>query len=313
MTDQNIYQNIYIALPSGENICVPNQSDTSSGNSSRSRSPSPSRSLAAPHTSASKPVELHKARIESTFQKIEYSTFRGKPACFIVIDVRFIYNKKYMMRRANIQVSFSKDRDDATDDASFPRTTNAFGPIDSFGDVESKPTVKNAGLDVDAGLPGSKVNFGVSTTQTKTQRWQIQGTRPAAKQGDGQSYNWTVFDNDLSSFDSFPRTVTLWMIIEHDNTPFYADMYMEGKLRGHKTTNAVSRFNRYYQDKKEVSKALAPGGLVSDLTFDSNVKAANHIWSCLAAKKGVDGRIFIPTASTSPCFDEKKLCIASSS
>lgn len=318
MTTQNIDQHLDIALLSVSTIYVPSQSEKqSSRSSSLSRSPSPSRSLAAPHTSASSPVKLRKARIESSFRTIEYVTFRNKPACFIVIDVRFIYNKQYQMRTANIQVNFSKDRDDAVGDASYPRTTDAYGPTDSFGCVESITTTKNRELQATAAVPapmpntriGGTATIGSSVTRTHDQQWQIQGTRPEAKQGAGQSYQWTVFDNDLASFESFPRTVTLWMIVEHDHTPFYADMHMSGRLRGHTTTNAVSRLKCQYQDTKEVSQALAPGALVPGLTVDSTIEAAQNIWNCMTAKRRVNGRIFTPanSATTSVPVDEEKL------
>lgn len=313
--DQNINQNTDFVLLSVESICMPNQSEkVPSENSSHFRSPAPSRSLVAPHTSASSPVELGKARIESSFRTIEYITFREKPACFIVIDVRFIYNKRYQMRSAKIQLNFSKDGDDANGVASYPRTTDAYGPTDSFGDVESISTTQDVGLQATAAFPGYKLptaTFGSSTTRTRNQQWQIQGMRPEAKQGAGQSYQWKVFDNDLSSFDSFPRTVTLWMIVEHNHMPFYGDMHMTGKLRGHMTTNAVTRLNRSYQDKKEASKALAPGALVPGLTADSSIEAAQNFYKWLAAKRGVDGRIFTPPSSSSTAtsvrFDEEKL------
>ena len=143
---QNTTQTMCFVPPSTKSIYISDQSRTSSGSSSPFRSQSLSRSLTAPHTPTYSPVELHKARIESTFRTIEYVNFRDKPACLIVIDVRFIYNKKYQMRSANIQLTFSKDLDGSTDDASFPRTTDAYGPTDGFGGVESVSNTHNVGL-----------------------------------------------------------------------------------------------------------------------------------------------------------------------
>ena len=97
------------------------------------------------------------------------------------------------------------------------------------------------------------------------------------------------------------------MIIEHDKTPFYTNMRIDGNLRGHMATNVLSRLSRYCEDKKEGSKTLAPGGFVPDLTADSSLDATSNIWNCLATKRGVDGRLFIPAASTSVILDEGKL------
>ena len=97
------------------------------------------------------------------------------------------------------------------------------------------------------------------------------------------------------------------MIIEHDNMPFYADVHMDGKLRGHMVRSSVSRFSGYYQDKKELSKTLVPGGFVPELCVDSSIDVAHDIWNCLAAKREVDSRIFTPSACTSVRFNEAKL------
>ncbi|MCJ1401048.1 hypothetical protein MMC11_004260 [Xylographa trunciseda] len=310
---QKATQTMIIAPASTQTIYVPDESRTSCSSSSQSRSSSPSRSLAAPHTLACSPVELHKARIESTFRTIEYIDFRDKPVCLIVIDVRFIYNKKYQMRSANIEIAFHRDPDSSAEDASYPRTTDTYGPTEYFGDAESIPNTQNVSLKTPGKLAGCELptaTIGSSNVRTQSQKWQIQGTRQLSKTGPSQRYNWTVFDNDLSSFESFPRAVTLWMIVEHNNAPFYAEMHMDGKLRGHMTTNMVSRFGSYYQDKKEVSKTLAPEGLVPELTFDASIEAAHNIWNCLAAKRRVEGRIFVPTvpsARKSARFDEVKL------
>ena len=248
--------------------------------------------------------------MESTFRTIEYGRFRNKPACLIVIDVRFLYNKKYQMKSANIKLTFSKDPDDSTDDVSFPCTTDAYGPTEYFGSVESVSNTQSVGL----ATPGTIASYGIPTAtigstsvRTKTQQWQIQGRRHLPKQGPSQTYSWTISDNDLSSFETFPRAVTLWMIIEHDNTPFSAEVHMEGKLRGHMAMNVVSGLSSYYHDRKEVSKTLIPEEFVPDLTVDSSVNVAHNIWNCSAAKREGDGRIFTPSACTSVLFDEAKL------
>lgn len=307
---QNSNGTILVVPASCESIYVPDQSRTSSRSSSPFRSCSPSRSPATPHTPACSPVELQKAGIESTFRTIEYGTFRDKPACLIVIDVRFVYNKKYQMRSANIQFTFNKDPSSSTSDISFPRTTNAYGPTDSFGDVESVSSTQNICLNTPGTVVGCNLptaTIGSSSVRTQNQKWQIQGTRQIPKQGPSQTYNWTIFDNDLSSFDSFPRDVTLWMIIEHDNMPFYANVHMEGKLRGHMARTVVSRLSSYYDDKKAVSKTLVPEVFVPELSLDSSVNAPHNIWNCLTAKREGDDRIFTPPACTRVRFDEAKL------
>ncbi|MCJ1388513.1 hypothetical protein MMC18_001360 [Xylographa bjoerkii] len=307
---QHSTKTMVIAPASTKTIDVLDQSRTSCRSPSPSRGQSPNRSIATPHTPACSPIELHKARIESTFRTIEYIDFRDKPACLIVIDVRFIYNKKYQMRSANIEITFGKDLDSSTDDASFPRTTDTYGPAEYFGDTESISNTQNVNLTTPSaiathGFPTATI--GSSSVRTRNQKWQIQGTRQLPKQGPSQGYNWTIYDNDLSSFESFPRAVTLWMIVEHDNTPFYAEMQMDGKLRGHMATNVASRLSSYYQDKKEVSRTLAPEGFVPELTLDASIDAAHNIWNCLAAKRRVDGKVFMPSPSTGARFDEVKL------
>ncbi|MCJ1379179.1 hypothetical protein MMC17_002279 [Xylographa soralifera] len=316
MKFQSTTETMITTPTSTKSIHVSDQSRILCRSLSQSQCQSTGRSLAAPYKPACAPVELHKARIESTFRTIECIDFRDKPACLIVIDVRFIYNKKYQMRSANFEIAFRKDPDSSTIDSLFPHTTDTYGPKEYFGDTESISNTQNANLTIPStiasyGLPTATI--GSSSVQTQSQKWQIQGTRQLPKQGPSQSYNWTIFDNDLSSFESFPRSVTLWMIVEHNNSPFYAEMHMDGKLRGHMATNVVSRFSSYYQDKKEVSKTIVPEGFVPELTIDASIDAAHNIWSCLAAKRRVDSRFFIPSARTGVRLDEVKLRAALSS
>ena len=298
MTFKKATQTMVITPASTKTICVPDQARTSSGTTSRSRSQSPNRTLAVPNEPACSPVELHKARIESTFKRIEFIDFKEKPACLIVVDVRFIYNKNYQIRSANIEVTFSKDQNSSADGSSFPRTTDTFGPMEFFGDTESISLTQNVDLTTpgtiaQCGLPTAKYNS--LRVQTQKQKWHIQGTR--GKEGSGQSYNWSIFDNDLSDFDSFPRAVTLWMIVEHDNMPFYAEMCMDGKLRGHMAMNAASK----------VRKALVQEEFVPEFTLDSIINAAHNIWSVSAAKRMADSKFFTPSACTCVPYDKEKL------
>ncbi|MCJ1439422.1 hypothetical protein MMC27_008816 [Xylographa pallens] len=316
MKFQSATQTMVVTPASTKNIYESDQSNMSCRNSRQYQSQPTIQSLAAPHTPACTPVELHKARIESAFRTIEYIEFRDRPACLIVIDVRFIYNKKYQMRSANIEIAFRKDPDSSTIESSFPCSTDTYGPTEYFGDTESISNTQNVNLTT----PGTIASYGLPTAtigssrvQTQNQKWQIQGTRQLPKLGPSQTYNWTIYDNDLSSFESFPRSVTLWMIVEHDNSPFYAEMHMDGKLRGHMATTVVSRLSSYYQDKKEISKTIVPEGFVPEFTIDSSMDTAHNIWNCLAAKRRVDSKYFIPSPCTSVCLDEVKLRAALSS
>jgi hypothetical protein len=142
--------------------------------------------------------------------------------------------------------------------------------------------------------------------QTQKEKWHIQGTR--AKQGSSQSYNWTIYDNDLTEFESFPRTVTLWMIVEHDNTPFNAEMHMEGKLRGHMALNAASKLKSYRQERKDIQKALTLEGSATELGLDLIVNGAQNRLACLAAaKRMANSRLFTPPTCASVALNIEKL------
>ena len=97
------------------------------------------------------------------------------------------------------------------------------------------------------------------------------------------------------------------MIVEHDNKPIYAEMHMDGNLRGHVATNMVSRFSSYYQDRREISKTIVPEDFLPEFIVDASIEVVRNIRNCLAAKRMVDSRLFIPSACTSLSLHDVKL------
>lgn len=66
-------------------------------------------------------------------------------------------------------------------------------------------------------------------------RWQVHGRGDRTPQG--QTYIWSVFGNkaarkDIASDKTFPRKTSVWMVVEHENKRFHADIEVAGTRRG---------------------------------------------------------------------------------
>lgn len=66
-------------------------------------------SLAREGTYAFDALNIGKARIEGTFSNIAYCSFKGKPACLIVIDLDFEYHKGCLFKDAQIRLSIESE------------------------------------------------------------------------------------------------------------------------------------------------------------------------------------------------------------
>lgn len=200
-------------------------------------------------TPAFRPLSIGKARIEGTFSKIAYCTFKKKPACLIVIDLDFEYHNGCLFKDARIRLTIeneSRRESDGTEKAencipsvSSPKSVLQFGPRDHFG--ITKPIVAHESYEFAGGHVGNSVITGpeikMSRRSTVVQecRWQVQGR--ADREPRSQIYTWSAFGNKIASKDvasdkAFPRKLSVWMVVEHGNERFHADIEVTGRRRG---------------------------------------------------------------------------------
>lgn len=199
-------------------------------------------------THAFSTVSIGEARIEGTFNKIAYCNFKGKPVCLIVMDLDFEYHEGCQFKDAQISLNIESESqsdginekaEDGVESVSSPKTVLQFGPRDHFGAI--KATNFHASQEFNGGhvgnqfATGPEIKIGRRKTIVQECRWQIHGR--ADRTPRGQTYTWSAYGNkaackDFASDKTFPRKVSIWMIVEHENQRFHADIEVSGRRRG---------------------------------------------------------------------------------
>lgn len=231
-------------------------------------------------TPAFRPLGIGKARIEGTFRRVVYCNVKREPVCLIIIDLDFEYCKGHVLKEAQICLTIESESpgdgigkaEDGIQSASSSKPALLFGPRDLFGSikyVESRNELAIGG-GVQYGLvqgPGFKIS--TSKTEVRESRWHVQGrAEREAQVREGQTYAWLALGNkvalkDFASDKTFPRKLSVWMIFEHKNTRFHADIEVTAKLRRDWHLQTWSRRN----DKR-------------------------------GTERGIDRKVFEPTSST---------------
>lgn len=192
-------------------------------------------------------LSIGKARIEGAFSNIAYCSFKGKPACLVVIDLDFGYHEGCLFKDAQIRVNIgSESQSDGSEKAehdvqsvSSPKTVLQFGPRDQYGDIKS--SISHVSQEFAGGhignefIKGPEFKFGRRMTLVQESRWQIHGRGDRMPRG--QTYTWSVFCNKVARKDvtldkTFPRKTSVWMVVEHENKRFHADIEVAGRRCG---------------------------------------------------------------------------------
>lgn len=197
-------------------------------------------------TSAFRPLDVGKARIEGTFSKIAYYNFNNKPACLIVVDLDFEFHEGCVFKDAQIRFNIESESqsddiekaEDGVQSVSSSKAVPHFGPRDHFGTIK---TINNHDEFEIAGghvgnnfFTGPEVKFCRKNTVIQESRWHVQGRADWMPRG--QTYTWSVFGNkaackDSASDKAFPRKVSIWMVVQHENKQFHADVEVTGRRR----------------------------------------------------------------------------------
>lgn len=230
-------------------------------------------------TPAFRPLSIGKARIEGTLSKVAYCRFKEKPVCLVVIDLDFEYHKGCVLKDAQIRLTIeSESQGDGIEKAedgilsvSSPKSALRFGPRDHFGivkNITSHNEYEFAGGHVGNQIvTGPEVKICRRTTEVQESRWQVQGR--ADREPRGQTYTWSAFGNrtackDVASDKAFPRKLSIWMVVEHENKRFHADIEVTGKCRSNWFPQSWGRHN----DQREADRKVfepAPSTNILDI------------------------------------------------
>ena len=240
------------------------------------------------------------SQIESTFHTVAFGKYNGRNACLIIVELRFVYNKDKLINRALVRLNFGTENMDKAASksvspndrlakkighsqvkvlsktnlvlgsqdliASYPRGTNVFGPMDSYGEIKTRQEEQEYGWSVGKQLQVAEVEAKTKNTVTKEDSWHAQGI----KDSDRPCYTWSFYGNEYDARNNFPRKFMVGAVVEYDEVDFYCDVTIAGRRTKH--SDWCVNIDRKTCQPVPNSNGLLTEGMLRSITESTNMQ-----------------------------------------
>ncbi|KAL9094111.1 MAG: hypothetical protein Q9165_003526 [Trypethelium subeluteriae] len=183
-------------------------------------------------------AQVGKARISAVLRKLDWGTYRDKPACFVGIQIYF-HHTTHILKRAQFGLEVIAG---SADDQKPSASCVLFQPEDTSGprgDV-SRTMQGNLSPNIQAvGGGGSLGGVSGSESYTKHTAWTISGSPIKGPSQDTYGIEWYLKENGKEK-DGVKPNVLVAVILEHERNPFSIRFTAEG------TTGAVRERASHY-------------------------------------------------------------------
>jgi hypothetical protein len=197
-------------------------------------------------------VELGRAKLWYRLSQIQHGTFKGKPACLVIIDFNFNYDKTCSITNADIVVTFGSKLTEKPAskpvneiDEIVPFATDLRWPRKATGPSSNVHLSNETRLGLKFGFEGFSIETPESTRGKQGEQtdsgWRITGgpieiQKPVRSQ---RGYLWRISGNDFNNYP-VPEDFSLGMIVQHNMVDFWIKVKIKGALRGILATGRAS-------------------------------------------------------------------------